>query len=357
MDRTSSKPDRNGDEDDGFAVSRQRDESARWTTDPRSSTVSDAIKEVLATTVRLGHTDDVTARHAVHSMLQADLGPQEAGRVVNEIASTMVDELIAAPGGSRLSAIRRVVELMSSAAELVVTLHRRIKDAELVDRTDLSPLVLHPADVDDLATPTGYEDNCLYVLAARGALPEGDQLYRELVDLGAGAAITEISTEGFFAVQRMNNRQAAERMCRSLLSRLPAATVMAVEPLVFGGPLESFKTVEGLLRLAFMFDLGPGLYQISDFPVEFAVATTAPVREKLLAMIQPVMAKAELRRTLELLVFSQGNRTRAAERLNIHRSTIDYRLNQIDKLTGHSPVTTGGLNMLTLSLAVRTLMA
>ncbi|USX56259.1 helix-turn-helix domain-containing protein [Lentzea sp. HUAS12] len=298
----------------------------------------------------------MTARHVAHSMTNAGIEEHDACRLVHTVASTLVNELIADPSGSRLSTIRHAVELMSSTAESVIALHCRFKDAELANRADWSPLSLRLAGYDDPASRATYENNCLYIVAARGELPEEDELYRMLTDVGAGSAVVQSSPEELLAIQRLADRRKAERMCRELLKMLPPSTVMTAEPLVFGGPLESFRTAEGVLRLTAMFDLAPGFYQISDFPVEFAVATTSPVREKLLAMIQPVMVRSDLKRTLELLVVSQGNRTRAAERLKIHRSTIDYRLNQIDRLTGHSPITTVGLNMLAMALAVHTLM-
>lgn len=356
IDWTSPTPDRNESEDDDLGRAGHRDEQTDDVELPISLSMSDVLRELFSLTVRSGRLDETMARRAAHEMASADIDDFDAAILVNATASGMVDELTATPGGGRLSVVRRAAELMSVAAKSVMAFYRRRKQIELADRADSSPLSLRVADLNDPTARPTHDGNRLYIMVATGRLPEGDQLYRKFIDAGAGSAIMESTPSGFLALQRMNGLDTAVSLCRELLSKLPSETAMAVEPLTFDGPLESFKTAEGVLRLAAMFDLGPGLFQIADFPVEFAVATTPSVREKLLNTIRPVMAKAELRRTLELLVFSQGNRTRAAERLHIHRSTIDYRLHQIDRLTGHSPVTTGGLNMLTMSLAVHTLM-
>lgn len=74
-----------------------------------------------------------------------------------------------------------------------------------------------------------------------------------------------------------------------------------------------------------------------------------------LRLIEPVVARTELLRTLEALIAADGNRARAATDLIIHRSTIDYRLGRIEALTGHSPTRVRGLQTLCTALAAHTL--
>ncbi|WP_374192733.1 helix-turn-helix domain-containing protein [Streptomyces sp. MBT62] len=60
--------------------------------------------------------------------------------------------------------------------------------------------------------------------------------------------------------------------------------------------------------------------------------------------------------TLKALIAADGNRARAASELIIHRSTIDYRLQRIEQLTGHSPTTICGMRTLCTALAARALL-
>jgi PucR C-terminal helix-turn-helix domain len=95
-----------------------------------------------------------------------------------------------------------------------------------------------------------------------------------------------------------------------------------------------------------------GTYQISDFLVEYAATRQAGVREELIRLVQPVLANTVLRETLVAFLDADGNRTKAAQNLIVHRSTLDYRLGRIAAVTGHSPTTPRGLQVLGTALTI-----
>jgi DNA-binding PucR family transcriptional regulator len=82
----------------------------------------------------------------------------------------------------------------------------------------------------------------------------------------------------------------------------------------------------------------PGVYRIDDMLFESAVMETPEVRDELGRVVAPLLANPVLVDTVLALLEADGNRAVAVKKLFIHRSTIDYRLWQIEQLTGLSPV-------------------
>lgn len=82
----------------------------------------------------------------------------------------------------------------------------------------------------------------------------------------------------------------------------------------------------------------PGVYRIDDMLFESAVTQTPEVRDELGKVVAPLLANPVLVETILALLEADGNRAVAVKKLFIHRSTIDYRLWQIEQLTGLSPV-------------------
>ncbi|WP_052396336.1 CdaR family transcriptional regulator [Kutzneria sp. 744] len=90
----------------------------------------------------------------------------------------------------------------------------------------------------------------------------------------------------------------------------------------------------------------PGCYLLGDVLVEYAVLTQPSVAGLLVSKIEPVTRNPALVATLRQLLAADGNRSRAAADLIIHRSTLDYRLRRIEQLTGHDPTSVRGLQVL-----------
>ncbi|MCX5257813.1 helix-turn-helix domain-containing protein [Streptomyces canus] len=126
------------------------------------------------------------------------------------------------------------------------------------------------------------------------------------------------------------------------------------------GPYEELgsgvREMTNVLTVVCALNRRPGVYQLGDVAVECAVANSPAVSRCLAALIEPVVTRPELMETLKALIEADGNRARAASELIIHRSTIDYRLQRIEQLTGHSPTSVGGMRTLCTALAARALL-
>lgn len=122
-----------------------------------------------------------------------------------------------------------------------------------------------------------------------------------------------------------------------LLSR--SATSIGV-----GGP---YRGVHGL-RWAFLeaqeaVSRGPGVHEgrVIDMPRLLMSNPDLPVREVARKVLQPVLAfdaehGGQLMRTLEVFLESGGSPQVAAKELFVHRNTVRYRLEQIERVTGLS---------------------
>lgn len=94
----------------------------------------------------------------------------------------------------------------------------------------------------------------------------------------------------------------------------------------------------------------PGCYQLGDVLVECAILRQPSVSGLLARLIEPVVRNAVLLETLSSLIGAGGNRSKTATDLVIHRSTVEYRLAQIKRLTGHAPSSSRSLQVLAAAL-------
>jgi len=94
----------------------------------------------------------------------------------------------------------------------------------------------------------------------------------------------------------------------------------------------------------------PGSYQLGDVLVECAILRQPSVSGLLARLIEPVVRNAVLLETLSSLIGAGGNRSKTATDLVIHRSTVEYRLAQIKRLTGHAPSSSRSLQVLAAAL-------
>ena len=95
----------------------------------------------------------------------------------------------------------------------------------------------------------------------------------------------------------------------------------------------------------------PGVHQLLDVLVEYAVMQDPLAMGHLITVITPILRQEVLRTTLEAFIAANGNRSRAAAALRIHRSTLDYRLSRVEQLTGYQPTSARGLQLLATALA------
>jgi PucR C-terminal helix-turn-helix domain len=98
------------------------------------------------------------------------------------------------------------------------------------------------------------------------------------------------------------------------------------------------KEVDEIDALVTSLGRPPGVYRIDDVVFESALVETPAVRDELGRVVAPLLANPVLVETVLALLEADGNRAVAVRKLFIHRSTIDYRLWQIEQLTGLCPV-------------------
>lgn len=112
-----------------------------------------------------------------------------------------------------------------------------------------------------------------------------------------------------------------------------------------------YREAVEVLELARSTAGAPGVYHREDLLVEYAVTRDAAIADELAAIVEPLMSQTVLRDTLRALIGADYNRSRAARDLFIHRSTLDYRLRQIENITGQHPGTGRGARLLGAALA------
>jgi hypothetical protein len=110
-----------------------------------------------------------------------------------------------------------------------------------------------------------------------------------------------------------------------------------------------------VLRLVSGLGRPQGLYRLDDVLLEAALGGTARgPAARLAAILAPLETGGpELLNTLEAYLAHDADRRRAAAALHVHPNTLDYRLRRIAELTGRSPATARGLQVLGAALTLR----
>lgn len=145
---------------------------------------------------------------------------------------------------------------------------------------------------------------------------------------------------------------AAVVLCERVRQELFGSVWLCVSERPVGEIPLACKEVDDLLELVTSLGRAPGVYRITDVLFEYAAVATPEVSAELSRVVAPLLANPVLVETLTALVEADGNRALAVKRLFIHRSTIDYRLWQVEQLTGLSPVNPRDLAVLSTALAV-----
>ncbi|NKZ09190.1 PucR family transcriptional regulator [Actinomadura latina] len=91
-------------------------------------------------------------------------------------------------------------------------------------------------------------------------------------------------------------------------------------------------------------------YRADELLVELAILEQPAIRARLAAVLKPLDAGTDLRRTLEVLLACNLDRERAARELWIHRRTLHYRLDRIRDLSGVDPSSARGIQLFRAAL-------
>lgn len=130
---------------------------------------------------------------------------------------------------------------------------------------------------------------------------------------------------------------AALPLCRDVCAELGGEVWFSVAERPAARVALARKEVDEIDALVTSLGRPPGVYRIDDMLFESAVLDTPEVRDELDKVVAPLLANPVLVQTVLALLEADGNRAVAVRKLFIHRSTIDYRLWQIEQLTGLSP--------------------
>ncbi|NGY64206.1 PucR family transcriptional regulator [Lentzea sp. NEAU-D13] len=168
---------------------------------------------------------------------------------------------------------------------------------------------------------------------------------------GHGALSSVTGEDGFVLVPTSDEASAAE-LCREVCRRLGGELWLGVSWRPSQEIGAARQEADSVLALARGGRRPPGAYRVEDVFVEYAVLQDPAVQVSFLELITPVLRQDSLRTTLEVFIDANGNRSKAAGELNIHRSTLDHRLGRVEQLTGCRP--TGARGLQTLATALTT---
>lgn len=162
--------------------------------------------------------------------------------------------------------------------------------------------------------------------------------------------LSALCPQGGYLLVPAEDENAAIDRCTRLHAQLPEHSWAGVSwqkvDRVPAGRVEAVDVVAAALAAR----RRPGCYLLGDVALEYAVLTQPSVAGLLAAKIEPVARIPVLLTTLRALLAADGNRSRAATDLVIHRSTLDYRLRRIEQLTGHDPASARRLQVLGAAL-------
>ncbi|WP_083752191.1 PucR family transcriptional regulator [Saccharothrix sp. ALI-22-I] len=113
-----------------------------------------------------------------------------------------------------------------------------------------------------------------------------------------------------------------------------------------------FAEASEVLRLVVAGRRPSGVYSLADVLVEYAVTQHEEVAANLASVIKPLRSHPVLWETLTALIDADYNRNKAAKSLFIHRSTLDYRLQRVQQITGFDPTSGRGAQVLIAAMIV-----
>lgn len=202
-------------------------------------------------------------------------------------------------------------------------------------------------------------------------LIEGRQLSREVLDRLAPAytvvlarSLAEGQSEQL-SLELTNRGVLVTRRSGALVLLVPGAEAELLEELV--GQLagkawvamaeravtdvgDGYSEARDILRLVLAGRRSAGVYTVADVLLEFAVIGNGRIATRLAEIVRPLRGHTVLWQTLVALSDADFNRNQAAKDLFIHRSTLDYRLRRIAKMTGYDPCGGRGAQMLGAAL-------
>lgn len=301
--------------------------------------------------------DVLAARRVGHAWAESGRGLERLLDAVQKLTADLVDKALNQPdlrdAGARCLAAQRISELGN---RILVELTRGFADAGATAPAHEEPSRRKRAELLLSGTAAPAPDRTYAVIAlATSALDPAavDEAFRT----HAGEqTLTLLADGGGHVLVPASDKADAVRLTEKVLDALGGAARAALVWPAAGRSLSACRSVaDDILAEATSLEFAPAVHVLDDVLLEFAAAHEPVVSNALLKVIQPLLAQPVLWETLQVLLAEDGNRGKAAERLIVHRSTVDYRLQRIGQLTGHSPCTVRGLRLLATASAMHRL--
>ena len=273
-------------------------------------------------------------------------------RTVSSLISSLLN-LVAAENGTDLPATAREVATAGSrvVTDLLTGAHSTAaRELRVRGRSERARELLngdHAAVDDDHDLSPAYA-----VIAVHPDRPaDARQLAQAFEQAGGDGALTALGSSGGFALLPAENEARALHLARQAYARLATTVWMSVSWRPKSEVVLGRRTSSKILSLVTAAGHQPGVYHLEDVLLEYAVAREPLVSRKLMQIIEPLLAHPALFDTLKVLIASDGNRSQAAEQLLVHRSTLDYRIQRIEQLTGLHPGGVREINILSTAVA------
>lgn len=98
-----------------------------------------------------------------------------------------------------------------------------------------------------------------------------------------------------------------------------------------------------------------GAYVLDDVLLEYQLCRPGPGRQRLARVMDKLAEHPDLLHTLRVFLENDHNRHRTAEKLHLHRNTLNYRLRRVAEITGYNPADPADVRLLAASLVVHDL--
>lgn len=144
-----------------------------------------------------------------------------------------------------------------------------------------------------------------------------------------------------------------ERAVRAVAGLMPGRVWLGAARTPSRDVPAAYREAGTVARLAMASRRPPGVYRLDDVLLEYAVMSNEAVAADLADLARPLAEHQDLWNTLTAFLDKDCSRASAARNLFIHRSTLDYRLDRIRKLTGYDPTSTRGAQVLSMALTAR----
>ncbi len=289
---------------------------------------------------------------------------REGWRALTEVATDDEVAGVATAAISVLGVSEAVVEVVSSAfVEERLHLAAAVQSAEwaLVDA------VLGGRPTATAVVRAGRSLDAAYgvlLLAGTVARPHLREFEDAVAALGEGRSLWRLTAVGANVLVPVSRPESSDWLAAAdgLLADLSRAAGGAplVGSVAWGhgpdGVARAGDDAVTVLRLVTGMRRPPGLYRLDDVLLEAALSgAAAGPAARLAALLVPLeeTGGTELLATLDTYVAHDADRRRTAAALHVHPNTLDYRLRRIGEITGYSPGTARGLQVLGAALTLR----